>query len=114
VFLVKKNSCVITNKRIFGAKQSGLVLRTFSYRLDKIDKAQAISCLGMRYVKFDFTKGAVGINPIFYQTPKIETFTIANVYNQMEFYENLSKLIVCVKNDTDITIELIDSFTTKD
>lgn len=111
--LVNKNSCVVTNKRIFGAKLSGLVLRTFSYRLDKIDNAQAISCLGMRYVKFGFSKGSVGTNPIFYQTPKIENFSLSYVYNHMEFYVNLSKLIVCIKNDTDITVDLINSFTTK-
>ena len=110
LLLIKKNSCVVTNKRIFGIRCKGLVLKTFSFRLDKVDQAEAISCLGMRRVRFGFSKGSVGINPIYYQTPKLEHFTISNVYNHIEFYENLSKLIVSVKNDADVVVGLANTY----
>ena len=106
ILLVKKNSCVVTNKRILGIKQKGLVIKTFSYRLDKIDKVEAISYLGMRLVKFEFSKGSTGVNPVYYQTPKTENFSLSNVHNHIEFYENLSKLIVVVKNDTDVVVHI--------
>ena len=114
LLLVKKNSCTVTNKRILGTRVRGLVTKTFSYRLDKIDKSEAISCLGSRYVKFEFSKGSVGVNPIYYQTPKMEHFTLTNVHNHLEFHENLSKLIVCVKNDSDVVVNLANSFADKD
>ncbi|MCH5351239.1 MAG: SHOCT domain-containing protein [Clostridiales bacterium] len=100
LYAVKKNSCVITNKRIKGTAciflGSFLTSSTYSYRLDEINNVEIGSALGVHTLVLVFTQG-VGLRNV---------FRVSYISNYEEAYNKLTELLCTVKNDKDLYADI--------
>lgn len=106
IVVVKKSSCVVTNKRIYGVTHFFLAVKRYSYRLDEIDSVETFSTLGDHGISLFFSHGhAYG-----YQGSAAfrngNSFRINNLANVEEMYEELTDLLTSVKNDMDVMVDI--------
>lgn len=108
---IKKSSCVITNKRIYGVTSIFIIRKKYSYRLDEIDNAETISTLGIHGLALNFSQGhgpqgVVRYNRGVAAVSGAGTFRITNIANIDEVYDKLSNLLTSVKNDKDLMVDI--------
>lgn len=110
--------CVITNQRIYGRNAGaflGIRLKTYSYRLDRIDGVSMKFCrLGTLVINFSsgndsqavFGYGGVWGADISGFTSTQNALRIRCLENFSEMFEKASRLMMSVKNDTDLRVDL--------
>lgn len=108
---IKKSSCIVTNKRIYGVTTIFIVKKKYSYRLDEIDNVETISSLGIHGLALNFSQGhgpqdVVRYNRGVTTMSGAGTFRITNIANIDEVYEKLSGLLTSVKNDKDLMVDI--------
>lgn len=108
---IKKSSCIVTNKRIYGVTSIFIVKKKYSYRLDEIDNVETISFLGIHGLALNFSQGhgpqdVVRYNRGVTTMSGAGTFRITNIANIDEVYEKLSGLLTSVKNDKDLMVDI--------
>lgn len=108
---IKKSSCIVTNKRIYGVTSIFIVKKKYSYRLDEIDNVETISSLGIHGLALNFSQGhgpqgVVRYNRGVTTMSGAGTFRITNIANIDEVYEKLSGLLTSVKNDKDLMVDI--------
>lgn len=108
---IKKSSCVITNKRIYGVTSIFIIRKKFSYRLDEIDNIETISIFGIHGLALNFSQGH-GPKGVTIYKRGIATvsgagiFRITNIANVDEVYDKLSNLLTSIKNDKDLMVDI--------
>ncbi len=108
---IKKSSCIVTNKRIYGVTSIFIIKKKYSYRLDEIDNVETISSLGIHGLALNFSQGhgpqdVVRYNRGVTTMSGAGTFRITNIANIDEVYEKLSGLLTSVKNDKDLMVDI--------
>lgn len=108
---IKKSSCIVTNKRIYGVTSIFIVKKKYSYRLDEIDNVETVSSLGIHGLALNFSQGhgpqgVVRYNRGVTTMNGAGTFRITNIANIDEVYEKLSDLLTSVKNDKDLMVDM--------
>lgn len=115
---IESSSCTVTDKRIYGVTARFLSKRNFSYRIDMIDNVEVGSFMGLRTLILHFRQdGAIG------QQANVQARTggiggmnalggnlfVVNYltdHSAKEVYENISKLLLSIKNDKDVQVDL--------
>lgn len=115
---IKSSSCTVTDKRIYGVTARFLSKRNFSYRMDMIDNVEVGSSLGLRTLVLHFrqdgaigqqanvqarTGGVGGMNAI---GGNLFVVNYLTEHSAQEVYENISKLLLSIKNDKDVQADL--------
>ena len=99
-YAVKKNVCIITNKRIKGNAcvffGSFLSSSTYSYRLGEIDSVEIGSALGIHTLILVFAQG-IGLRNV---------FRVSYISNYEEAYDKLTELLCSIKNDKDLYADI--------
>lgn len=108
---IKKSSCIVTNKRIYGVTSIFIAKKKYSYRLDEIDNVETVSSLGIHGLALNFSQGhgpqgVVRYNRGVTTVSGAGTFKITNIANIDEVYEKLSDLLTSVKNDKDLMVDI--------
>lgn len=106
---IKKSSCCITNKRIYGTYSMVYFKKSYSYRLDEIDNVELVSFLGMNAIMLDFSQGKQTTktqNNIFNNNSTNTAFRIAYVANSKQVYTKISGLIGERKNEKDLMVDI--------
>lgn len=108
---IKKSSCIVTNKRIYGVTSIFIAKKKYSYRLDEIDNVETVSSLGIHGLALNFSQGhgpqgIVRYNRGVTTVSGAGTFKITNIANIDEVYEKLSDLLTSVKNDKDLMVDI--------
>ena len=108
---IKKNSCIVTNKRIYGVTSFLIARKKYSYRLDEIDNIETVSTMGVHGLSLNFSQGHGPQGKVRYNrgvatVSGAGTFRITNIANIDEVYEKLSELLVSVKNDKDLMVDI--------
>ncbi len=115
-FLIKskinKCKCVITNKMIKGVNAGILGTKYYSYRLDQIENVEIQTSLGIKSLALQFSQGQMNSNVVTrYGTGQkgisgTNVFLITNVINEKELYKKLTELLLKVKNDKDVAVDI--------
>lgn len=108
---IKRSICIVTNKRIYGTIKIVIITKKFSYRLDEVDNVEVTSTLGVQALVLNFSQGHGPQGTITYKrgTATVRgagTFRIGCLANADEMYNKLSELIVSVKNDKDLMVDI--------
>lgn len=109
---IKKSSCVITNKRIYGVTSIFIARKKYSYRLDEIDNVETTSTLGVHGLSLNFSQGhgtqgvVVRYNRGATALSGAGTFRITNISNIDEVYEKLSNMLTSIKTDKDLMVDI--------
>lgn len=83
---IKRSNCTITNKRIYGVKKVFIIFNNdFCHRIEKIDKVETTSFLGLYTAKILFTP-ATGLIRF-----RRSSFKLSCLENYNVFYDSLSK-----------------------
>ncbi len=104
---LRKCSCTITNKRIYGETILFLTKKNYSYRLDAIDNVELQNTMGMRVLMINFDQGKTTANAK--TTGKgatNNTFRIGYLHNATEMLEKLNEQMTNIKNDKDVMIDI--------
>ena len=110
IISIKRSSCIVTNKRIYGAIGT-IAKKKFSYRLDEIDNVEIVSFLGAHVLSINFSQGhgpqgVVSYNRGVTTISGIGNFRITCIANIDEVYEKIVGLLTSVKNDKDVMIDI--------
>lgn len=111
MFGIKKSSCIVTNKRIYGVTSIFIAKKKYSYRLDEIENIETVSSLGIHGLTLNFSQGhgpqgVVRYNRGVSTVSGAGTFRITNIANIDEVYEKLSDLLTSVKNENDLMVDI--------
>ena len=107
ILAIKKTTCTLTNKRIYGIKATGISSKSFSYRLDMIDEVEINKHLDRQQLVLKFLQGNnadANINKTIATNDK--TFTIEYIENSEQVFEELSKALNSIKNDKDLMVDI--------
>lgn len=111
ILAIRKCSCTITNKRIYGVTNVFISKKNYSYRLDEIENVETVSSFGIHGLSLNFTQGHGPQGPVRYNRgvstiSGAGTFRISHISNISEVYEKLTELLTSVKNEKDLMVDI--------
>ncbi len=106
IYSIKRNTCTVTNKRIYGVKALFFSKTSFSYRLDVIDNVEIKNDLGLKKLVIYFSQGKDAQPQKRNGNIVNDTFTLDCIDNNDEVYNAISKMINDVKTDKDLHTDI--------
>lgn len=108
---IKKSKCVITNKRVYGTKAVFVARKDFSYRLDMIDNVEVLNSLGVNTLVISFSQGNGNQNVVQFgnlttNMQNANNFIMKYIEKSDEFFDAVSKVLMSVKNDKDVNVDI--------
>jgi len=110
---MKRSEVKVSNRRIYGRYGLYIKKRDFSYRLDEIDNVELASFLGAKQLVINFQdgKGPKGSVQVVYNNMPAGmlgagVLKFQSVKNYQEVYDKLCELLLSVKSNVDVDIDI--------